>query len=45
VHTFEPVLRLPLMLAFAYALTGRLPGLARATTPVVASWEDELIRA
>jgi arabinofuranan 3-O-arabinosyltransferase len=37
VHKFEPVLRLPLMLAFAYAITGRLPGLARAATPVVAT--------
>ncbi|TDV41758.1 arabinofuranan 3-O-arabinosyltransferase [Actinophytocola oryzae] len=36
VHKFEPVLRLPLMLAFTHALTGRLPGLARAATPVVA---------
>ena len=36
VHKFEPVLRLPLMLAFVHAVTGRLPGLARAATPVVA---------
>lgn len=36
VHKFEPVLRLPLMLAFVHAVTGRLPGLARATTSVVA---------
>jgi arabinofuranan 3-O-arabinosyltransferase len=37
VHKFEPVLRLPLMLAFTYAITGRLPGLARAASPVVAT--------
>jgi arabinofuranan 3-O-arabinosyltransferase len=37
VHKFEPVLRLPLMLAFVHAITGRLPGLARAATPVVAT--------
>jgi arabinofuranan 3-O-arabinosyltransferase len=36
VHKFEPVLRLPLMLAFTHAVTGRLPGLARAATPVAA---------
>lgn len=36
VHKFEPVLRLPLMLAFIHAVTGRLPGLARAATPMVA---------
>ena len=37
VHKFEPVLRLPLMLAFTHAVTGRLPGLARAATSVVAT--------
>jgi len=37
VHKFEPVLRLPLMLAFTHAITGRLPGVARATTPVAAT--------
>ena len=36
-HKFEPVLRLPLMLAFVHAVSGRLPGLARATTPVAAT--------
>lgn len=36
VHKFEPVLRLPLMLAFVHAITGRLPAIARAATPVVA---------
>jgi arabinofuranan 3-O-arabinosyltransferase len=36
VHKFEPVLRLPLTLAFVHAITGRLPGLARATTPMAA---------
>ncbi|CRK61371.1 hypothetical protein [Alloactinosynnema sp. L-07] len=29
VHKFEPGLRLPLVLAFAHAISGRLPGLAR----------------
>ncbi len=37
VHKFEPVLRLPLMLAFVHAVSGRLPGLTRATTPVAAT--------
>jgi arabinofuranan 3-O-arabinosyltransferase len=37
VHKFEPVLRLPLMLAFIHAVTGRLPGIARASTPVAAT--------
>jgi arabinofuranan 3-O-arabinosyltransferase len=36
VHKFEPVLRLPLTLAFVHAITGRLPAIARAATPVVA---------
>ena len=36
VHKFEPVLRLPLMLAFTHAITGRLPAIARAATPVAA---------
>jgi arabinofuranan 3-O-arabinosyltransferase len=37
VHKFEPVLRLPLVLAFTHAISGRLPGLAHAATPVVAT--------
>ncbi len=37
VHKFEPVLRLPLMLAFIHAVTGRLPGIARAATPLAAA--------
>jgi arabinofuranan 3-O-arabinosyltransferase len=37
VHKFEPVLRLPLTLAFTHALTGRLPGLARGTSSLRAS--------
>jgi arabinofuranan 3-O-arabinosyltransferase len=37
VHKFEPVLRLPLMLAFTHALTGRLLGMARGTSPVRAT--------
>jgi arabinofuranan 3-O-arabinosyltransferase len=37
VHKFEPVLRLPLMLAFVHAVSGRLPTLARAATPVIAT--------
>jgi arabinofuranan 3-O-arabinosyltransferase len=37
VHKFEPVLRLPLVLAFVHALTGRLPGLARAASPAAAT--------
>jgi arabinofuranan 3-O-arabinosyltransferase len=37
VHKFEPVLRLPLVLAFTHALTGRLPGMARGTSPLRAT--------
>jgi arabinofuranan 3-O-arabinosyltransferase len=37
VHKFEPVLRLPLTLAFTHALTGRLPGLARGTSALRAN--------
>ena len=37
VHKFEPVLRLPLTLAFVHAVSGRLPGIARAATPVAAT--------
>ncbi len=37
VHKFEPVLRLPLMLAFTHAITGRLPGMARGTSPLRAT--------
>jgi arabinofuranan 3-O-arabinosyltransferase len=32
VHKFEPVLRLPLTLAFTHAITGRLLGMARGTS-------------
>ncbi|GAB3461880.1 alpha-(1-_3)-arabinofuranosyltransferase [Actinophytocola sediminis] len=37
VHKFEPVLRLPLTLAFTHALAGRLPGLARGTSTLRAN--------
>ncbi|OLF17783.1 coagulation factor 5/8 type [Actinophytocola xanthii] len=37
VHKFEPVLRLPLTLAFTHALVGRLPGLARGTSALRAT--------
>lgn len=37
VHKFEPVLRLPLVLAFTHAITGRLPGMARGTSRVRAT--------
>ncbi|MCT2582771.1 DUF3367 domain-containing protein [Actinophytocola sp. S1-96] len=37
VHKFEPVLRLPLMLAFTHALAGRLPGMARGTSALRAT--------
>jgi arabinofuranan 3-O-arabinosyltransferase len=37
VHKFEPVLRLPLMLAFTHAISGRLMGMARGTSPVRAT--------
>ncbi|HWM58509.1 MAG TPA: alpha-(1-_3)-arabinofuranosyltransferase, partial [Pseudonocardia sp.] len=37
VHKFEPVLRLPLTLAFTHAITGRLPGMARGTSPLRAT--------
>ncbi len=34
VHKFEPGLRLPLVLAFTHAISGRLPGLARKASPL-----------
>ena len=37
VHKFEPVLRLPLTLAFTHAITGRLPGMARGTSALRAT--------
>ncbi|WP_051399471.1 alpha-(1-_3)-arabinofuranosyltransferase domain-containing protein [Haloechinothrix halophila] len=38
VHKFEPGLRLPLMLAFAHAISGVLPGMARGLSRGTAAW-------